>query len=53
MTSNVDVVLIGGGILGLATALRILEARPSTRLTLIEKEMQVTQHQTGHKNGCH
>lgn len=51
MTSNVDVVLIGGGILGLATALRILEARPSTRLMLIEKEPCLAQHQTGHNSG--
>lgn len=51
MTSNVDAIVIGGGILGLATALRILEARPSTRLMLIEKESGLAQHQTGHNSG--
>ena len=51
MTNNVDVILIGGGILGLATALRILEARPGVRLTLIEKESSLAQHQTGRNSG--
>ena len=51
MTSNVDVIIIGGGILGLATALRILQARSSTRLMLIEKESSLAQHQTGHNSG--
>jgi len=46
-----DVVLVGGGIVGLATALRILEARPGTRLLLAEKEDAVGQHQTSHNSG--
>jgi L-2-hydroxyglutarate oxidase len=44
-------IVVGGGILGLATALRILQARPATRLTLIEKEWSLAQHQTGHNSG--
>ena len=51
MTNNFDVVLIGGGILGLATALRVLQARPKARLMLIEKESSLAQHQTGHNSG--
>ena len=51
MTNDVEVILIGGGILGLATALRILQARPGTRLILIEKEPGLAQHQTGHNSG--
>ena len=51
MLNNVDVIVIGGGIIGLASALRILETRPSTRLTLIEKESDIAQHQTGHNSG--
>lgn len=46
-----DVVVVGGGIVGLATALRLLEARPGTRLTLLEKEPRVARHQTGHNSG--
>lgn len=48
---SADVILVGGGILGLATALRILEARPGTRLALIEKEPDLAQHQTGNNSG--
>ncbi len=51
MTSDFDVIIIGGGIVGLATALRILEVRPGTRLTLVEKESDLAQHQTGHNSG--
>ncbi|MBZ4219283.1 MAG: L-2-hydroxyglutarate oxidase [Chlorobium sp.] len=45
------VIVIGGGILGLSTALNILQSRPFTRLTLIEKESTLALHQTGHNSG--
>jgi len=51
MEDKVDVLVVGGGVVGLATALRILKAQPNTRLTLIEKESAVAQHQTGHNSG--
>ena len=51
MIINTDVILVGGGILGLATALRILQMRPGTRLMLIEKESSLAQHQTSHNSG--
>lgn len=46
-----DTVIIGGGIVGLATALNLLEKRPGIRLLLIEKETSVAAHQTGHNSG--
>ena len=46
-----DVLIIGGGIVGLATSLRIMRTQPQTRITLIEKEASVAQHQTGHNSG--
>jgi (S)-2-hydroxyglutarate dehydrogenase len=46
-----DILIVGGGIIGLATSLRIMQVRPQTRLTLIEKEASVAQHQTGHNSG--
>jgi L-2-hydroxyglutarate oxidase len=46
-----DFVIIGGGILGLATAYRLLQERPGTRLVLIEKEQRLAHHQTGHNSG--
>lgn len=44
-------VIVGGGIIGLATALCILQSRPGTKLTVIEKESAVAQHQTGNNSG--
>lgn len=46
-----DISIIGGGIVGLATALQILKLRPQTKLCVIEKEQAVAQHQTGHNSG--
>jgi (S)-2-hydroxyglutarate dehydrogenase len=46
-----DVIVVGAGIIGLATAREILRRRPSTRLLMLEKETQVAQHQTGHNSG--
>jgi len=46
-----DYCVIGGGIVGLATAMRLLEARPGSSLVLIEKEDVLGRHQTGHNSG--
>ncbi|CAN5743327.1 L-2-hydroxyglutarate oxidase [soil metagenome] len=51
MTDRADVCIIGGGIVGLATALRLLQARPDLRLSVLEKEPTVAAHQTGHNSG--
>jgi L-2-hydroxyglutarate oxidase len=49
MKSNV--VIVGGGIVGLATAFRLLEARPGLNVLLLEKESGLSAHQTGHNSG--
>jgi (S)-2-hydroxyglutarate dehydrogenase len=46
-----DVVVVGGGILGLASALALLERSPGLRLMLLEKEPAPAVHQTGHNSG--
>ncbi|MCO4819677.1 MAG: L-2-hydroxyglutarate oxidase [Bacteroidetes bacterium] len=46
-----DVVIIGGGIVGLATAYQILQDKPDTKLLILEKEAKVASHQTGHNSG--
>ncbi len=46
-----DIVIAGGGIVGLATALKILEKSPQLHVAIIEKETQIAQHQTGHNSG--
>jgi L-2-hydroxyglutarate oxidase LhgO len=51
VTERFDVVVIGGGILGLATALRLLEERPGLRLAVLEKETELAVHQSGHNSG--
>jgi (S)-2-hydroxyglutarate dehydrogenase len=48
---QIDVVLIGGGIVGLATALALLDARPGTSLVVLEKEPELAAHQTGRNSG--
>jgi L-2-hydroxyglutarate oxidase len=51
MTSRPDLVVVGGGIVGLATAYRLLEARPALRLVVLEKEDRLATHQTGRNSG--
>src|SRR5262249_55435190 len=43
--------IVGGGIVGLATALRLNERFPDARIRLLEKEDGVGRHQTGHNSG--
>jgi L-2-hydroxyglutarate oxidase len=45
------VVVVGGGILGLAVAARVAETAPESRVTVIEKEDRWAAHQTGHNSG--
>lgn len=49
--SRYDVAVVGGGIVGLATALRILERRPGMRLVVLEKEAEVATHQSARNSG--
>src|SRR5215831_1291782 len=51
MAYQYDLTIIGGGIIGLATALKITEVYPRTRLLVLEKEPKLAQHQTGHNSG--
>ena len=48
---RVDIAIIGGGIIGLATAMRLVQEYPRYRLAVLEKESQIAQHQTGHNSG--
>lgn len=50
-TNRMKVAVIGGGIVGLATALRLLERFPAIRLLLLEKENGPGRHQSGHNSG--
>ena len=46
-----DIVVIGGGIVGLSTAMHATRALPQLRLLLVEKEDSVARHQSGHNSG--
>jgi L-2-hydroxyglutarate oxidase len=51
MASQYDLAIIGGGILGLATALKITAAHADVKLLLLEKEAELARHQTGNNSG--
>src|SRR5215208_7021736 len=46
-----DFCVVGGGIVGLATAMALLELHPGASLVLLEKEDALATHQTGHNSG--
>jgi (S)-2-hydroxyglutarate dehydrogenase len=46
-----DITIIGGGIVGLATAFRIKESNPNLKVVLLEKENELAIHQTGNNSG--
>jgi L-2-hydroxyglutarate oxidase len=47
----VDVAVIGGGVVGTATAMALLEKFPGLAVTVLEKEDRLAAHQTGHNSG--
>jgi L-2-hydroxyglutarate oxidase len=48
---NTDVIIVGGGIVGLATAFQLQQLKPTLRIALIEKETSLAKHQTGNNSG--
>jgi L-2-hydroxyglutarate oxidase len=46
-----DFIIIGGGILGMSTAMQLKQAYPDRRMLLVEKEDAPARHQTGHNSG--
>ncbi len=46
-----DIVIVGGGIVGLATALSVLDKSPGKKVLVLEKENEVAKHQTGNNSG--
>src|SRR6266436_2990540 len=48
---NTDVLIVGGGIIGLATAYQITHDFPNRKVTILEKEPALALHQTGRNSG--
>ena len=46
-----DFIIVGGGILGMSTAMQLKQAYPERRMLLLEKEAAPAMHQTGHNSG--
>jgi (S)-2-hydroxyglutarate dehydrogenase len=51
MENQFDIIIIGGGIVGLATALKLTRRRPNLSVLVLEKEKEVAAHQTSHNSG--
>src|SRR5581483_9001743 len=49
--NRVDVAVVGGGIVGLATAYQLTRRFPGVRVVVLEKEADLAAHQTGHNSG--
>ena len=49
--NNAQIVVVGGGIVGLATACTLVRQRPGSTITLLEKESDLARHQTGRNSG--
>ncbi|MDA0262673.1 MAG: L-2-hydroxyglutarate oxidase [Chloroflexi bacterium] len=50
-TGQYDIAIIGGGILGLSTAMQLAASAPSWKVAVLEKEDALATHQTGHNSG--
>ncbi len=51
MNIEYDYTIVGGGIVGISTALQLKQALPEKRIVVIEKEPALATHQTGHNSG--
>jgi L-2-hydroxyglutarate oxidase len=52
MTScDADILVVGGGIVGLSTAMQLTQRFPQFRIVVVEKEADLAAHQTGHNSG--
>lgn len=51
LASSPKIIVVGAGVVGLATALNILKIKPNAKLVVIDKEQALAQHQSGNNSG--
>ena len=51
ISKSFDIIIIGGGIIGLATAMTLSKRFPGLTISVLDKEKELAQHQTGHNSG--
>ena len=51
MNNNFDIIIVGGGLIGLSTAFKIQKQLPDKRILLLEKEKLLASHQSGRNSG--
>lgn len=51
MKNLYDIVIIGAGIIGLATGMKLLEKHPKIKIAIIDKDTEVSTQQSGHNSG--
>ena len=51
MENHFDIIVVGGGIVGLATAYKLTQKHPNKKILVLEKEKEVAAHQTSHNSG--
>ena len=51
MKNPYDIVIIGAGIIGLATGMKLLEKHPKIKIAIIDKDSEVSTQQSGHNSG--
>lgn len=51
MSQPLSFIVVGGGLVGLATALKLQDQFPGTAVTVLEKEPEVGRHQSTHNSG--
>jgi (S)-2-hydroxyglutarate dehydrogenase len=49
--ADVDVAVVGAGLVGLSTAMALLAERPGLRVAVLDKENRIASHQSGHNSG--